>query len=372
MNNMKCEGCGVTIQSIDKDLPGYIPQNVLDEKIIDNDKILCQRCFKLKNYNQLMPYNLDSDFLPQLEEVVKNFNTIIWVIDIIDFEGTFRDEIADKINGKNVIILANKIDLLPNTSALSEVKEWLFKKIRNKIKIKKENIRMISAKTGFGFNKIRKLITMSEEEKALIIGVTNTGKSSVLNKITEGDITVSSYPGTTLNLIKTNLSMSNIEIFDTPGIEPDDRLYEFFDIYTQVKMIPNKSLEVETYKLERDRVFFISALIYFTIEDRSQEDLKPIFTVFASNNISVHDTNKSKIDDLIKNRNVIFPPYTDDFDFDKIKFENKNITIKEGYDLSIPGFGWISVKRGPLVINMRKPKKLNVHLRKSMIKPKIR
>lgn len=369
---MKCEGCGVTIQSFDKEKPGYIPQNVLDEKIIENDKILCQRCFKLKNYNQLMPYNLDSDFLPQLEKVVNDFNTIIWVIDIIDFEGTFRDEIAEKLKGKEVILLANKIDLLPKTSALSEVKEWLFKKVRNKIKIKKENIRMISAKTGFGFNKIRKIVTMEEKEKALIIGVTNTGKSSVLNKISEGDATVSSYPGTTLSLIKTYLSQSNIEIYDTPGIEPDDRLYEFFDIYTQVKMVPNKNVEIGTYKLEKERVFFISSLIHFIVEERAEDDLDPIFTVFASNNISVHETNIEKIEDVMKNRDVTFPPYTDDYDFDEIEFNEQKLTIKEGYDLSIPGFGWISVKRGPLVITINKPKKLNIHIRKSMIKPKIR
>lgn len=369
---MKCEGCGINIQSIDKDKPGYIPQNTLDEKILENDKILCQRCFKLKNYNQLMPYDLNSDFLPQLGKVVEDFNTIIWVIDIIDFEGTFRDEIAKKINGKNIILLANKIDLLPKTSALSEVKEWLFKKVRNKMKIKKENIRMISAKKNFGFTKVRKLLTMTENEKALIIGVTNTGKSSVLNKITRGDITVSSYPGTTLNLIKTQLSESKILIYDTPGIEPDDRLYEFFDIYTQVKMIPNKSIEVETYKLEKERVFFISALIYFIIDERADKDLKPIFTVFASNNISFHETNKNKIEDLINNRDVIFPPYNNDFDFNNIDFEEQRLSIKEGYDLSIPGFGWISVKRGPLKIVIKKPKKLKLHIRKSMIKPKIR
>jgi hypothetical protein len=69
---------------------------------------------------------------------------------------------------------------------------------------------------------------------------------------------------------------------------------------------------------------------------------------------------------------VTFPPYTDDYDFDSIEFHEQNLTIKEGYDLSIPGFGWISVKRGPLVIKLSKPKKLNVHIRKSMIKPKIR
>ncbi|TGG89128.1 ribosome biogenesis GTPase YqeH [Geotoga petraea] len=369
---MKCEGCGVTIQSLDKEKAGYIPQNVLDEKIIENDKILCQRCFKLKNYNHLMPFNLDSDFLPQLEEVVKDFNTIIWVIDIMDFEGTFRDEIAEKLKGKEVILLANKIDLLPKTSALSEVKEWLFKKVRNKLRIKKENIRMISAKTGFGFNKIRKIITMTEKEKALIIGVTNTGKSSVLNKISEGDATVSSYPGTTLSLIKTYLSQSNIEIYDTPGIEPDDRLYDFFDIYTQVKMVPNKNIEIGTYKLEKERVFFISSLVYFIVEERGEGDLKPIFTVFASNNISVHETNIEKIEDVMKNRDVTFPPYTDDYDFDEIEFNEQKLTIKEGYDLSIPGFGWLSVKRGPLVITIKKPKKLNIYIRKSMIKPKIR
>ena len=137
---MKCEGCGIKIQSIDENKSGYLPQNVLDEKIINNEKILCQRCFKLKNYNQLMPLDINSDFYPQLDKVLKDFKTVIWVIDIIDFDGTFRKDLAEKLKNKNVILIVNKIDLLPKSSALSEIKEWLFKKVRKYLRNKVNNI----------------------------------------------------------------------------------------------------------------------------------------------------------------------------------------------------------------------------------------
>lgn len=368
---MKCEGCGIKIQSIDGNKSGYLPQNVLDEKIINNEKILCQRCFKLKNYNQLMPLDINSDFYPQLDKVLKDFKTVIWVIDIIDFDGTFRKDLAEKLKNKNVILIVNKIDLLPKSSALSEIKEWLFKKVRKYLNIKKDNIRMVSSKKGFGLQRVRKLITMTEKEKVLIMGVTNVGKSSLLNKLINKDITVSSYPGTTLNVIKTKLDQSNIEIYDTPGIEPNDRFCDILDIHSQVKMIPNKEITIQTLKADPDKYVFLSGLAYFKILEHGDYDLRPIFSIFMSQNIGIHITKEEKVEDILKNRKVAFPPYNEEFDYKKLKFNEYELNIKEGYDLSLPGLGWVSVKRGPLNIKLFIPEKMSYIIRKSMIKPKI-
>ena len=40
----KCSGCGITLQTINENVLGYIK---------DINKDLCMRCFKLKNYNEL-------------------------------------------------------------------------------------------------------------------------------------------------------------------------------------------------------------------------------------------------------------------------------------------------------------------------------
>ena len=42
----KCIGCGVELQHEDKNGIGYVPE----EKFISEENLLCQRCFKIKNY----------------------------------------------------------------------------------------------------------------------------------------------------------------------------------------------------------------------------------------------------------------------------------------------------------------------------------
>ncbi len=81
---MKCEGCGIEIQSSDPKMAGYIPEEVLKERIENNEKVVCQRCFKLKHYNYLMPIKIESDFSGELDRILTNFNTILWIVDVID------------------------------------------------------------------------------------------------------------------------------------------------------------------------------------------------------------------------------------------------------------------------------------------------
>ena len=66
------------------------------------------------------------------------------------------------------------------------------------------------------------------------------------------------------------------------------------------------------------------------------------------------------------NRKVLYPPYEEEFDFDKIQFEKVKIKVDKGNDIAISGAGWLSVKRGPLIAEISKPKQLSFHIRQSM------
>ena len=46
MLKKKCIGCGVELQFEDKTKEGYVPE----EKFVTEENLLCQRCFKIKNY----------------------------------------------------------------------------------------------------------------------------------------------------------------------------------------------------------------------------------------------------------------------------------------------------------------------------------
>ncbi|KLO25067.1 MULTISPECIES: ribosome biogenesis GTPase YqeH [unclassified Marinitoga] len=369
---MKCHGCGVEIQTENPEIPGFLPEHVYEKFIGNEEKALCQRCFKLKHYGELIPVSINKNFYNQLKSIIHEFDTVLWVIDIIDFEGTFDKDILNLVKNKNLFLIINKVDLLPKSVAFTELKDWIYNRVKDNVNIKKDNIRLISAKRNFGINRLIKLLKEQKIEKALVVGTTNVGKSSLLNNMTDLKITTSSFPGTTLGIVKRKIIKHNIYLYDTPGIETKQRFTDFFDIYTQVEMIPHKTISRKTFKPDIGKVIFVSALFRFKILSLAKNSLKPIFLIFAPERISFHQTKEERVDDLLKNHigEIIYPPYEKDYPLKNIDYEKEIISIEENEELAIPGLGWISVRRGPLNIEVVKPKNIELIIRKPLITPK--
>lgn len=53
---VRCAGCGVHLQTENSELPGFIP-----EKALDREPVICQRCFRIKNYNESSSVTVDQD-----------------------------------------------------------------------------------------------------------------------------------------------------------------------------------------------------------------------------------------------------------------------------------------------------------------------
>lgn len=68
-------------------------------------------------------------------------------------------------------------------------------------------------------------------KKILLMGNPNTGKSVIFNRLTGARVTVSNYPGTTVDFTKgwMRLEKEDVEVIDVPGafsLEPKDRAEE--------------------------------------------------------------------------------------------------------------------------------------------------
>ena len=88
----KCSGCGIELQSEDKNLPGYLPESKIKEK-----DAICQRCFKISNYGAYLPIDLnDKDYKNEVLKVLKKMDVVVVVVDLIDFEGSFDKELISK------------------------------------------------------------------------------------------------------------------------------------------------------------------------------------------------------------------------------------------------------------------------------------
>ena len=53
MITKKCLGCGIELQCEDKNKEGFVPE----EKLLTQENLLCQRCYKIKNYGQNLANN---------------------------------------------------------------------------------------------------------------------------------------------------------------------------------------------------------------------------------------------------------------------------------------------------------------------------
>lgn len=379
MISKKCTGCGMELQFEDEKKEGYVPE----EKFITEGDLLCQRCFKIKNYGKNSVNNFKSeDYSKEVLNSVKKSDIILLIFDIIDFEGSFTEEILDYLRDYRSIVLVNKTDLLPGFVHPTEIADWIKDRLAEE-DIVPENIAFISAKSKYGINGvIRKIksIFPDKKVKAVVLGASNVGKSSVINLLLgKNKITTSKYSGTTLKSINNKIPDTDITITDTPGLIPKEkRLSDMISVETGLKLVPTGEISRKTFKLEEGQVFMFDAFCRFKVKENKaknndtaeEKKYKPIFSVYSSKNVKFHVTKEERVEELLEG----------DF-FDVLKgeekkkyFENEFVTfkttVKENEDLVISGLGWINVKRGPLAIELTVPKGVKVIVRPSIFKGK--
>lgn len=163
----------------------------------------------------------------------------------------------------------------------------------------------------------------SERISLVLLGKTNSGKSSFLNFITDQDVSiVSSQKGTTTDPIKKSMEIHNfgpVLFFDTAGFDDDTNLYEK-RIEKTKKTIEKADLILYFLSMEDelDDIFKLKKEYKNIIFIASKQDLdigEKIFEKFESiNPLKINLKNK-------KDRDKFFDKIRSDF-----KFEDKTIT----------------------------------------------
>ena len=87
------------------------------EKGLETGEVYCQRCFRLRHYNEITDVQLtDDDFLKLLHEVGDSDALVVNVIDIFDFNGSVIPGLPRFVSGNDVLLVGNKKDILPKVS----------------------------------------------------------------------------------------------------------------------------------------------------------------------------------------------------------------------------------------------------------------
>lgn len=292
--NKKCIGCGLTLQDSNKDEKGYTP-NI--------DKEYCMRCFRLKNYGE-KDYTEKVDENSTILKVNKSRGIAFFLIDYLNINNYTLD-IFKRIKIPKVLVVS-KCDTLRKDMKFFKIVKWL-----EKVYDIRDEVLFISKKNDFKSANILKYMDKINIKACFIMGITNAGKSTLINSILKKnninkEIVTSNKPNTTLDFIK--FKIDDYIIYDTPG----------FDYQSLNYKIINSEIKPITINITKEVTISINGCIDFYFD-------KPNKIVIYT----THNSVKRKFKDTIKN--------------------GKYINTFDNSDIIIPGIGFINVKNACIV-----------------------
>lgn len=296
--NKKCIGCGTLLQDENKEKEGYV----------DNlEKDLCQRCFKLKHYGEYKIVSKDNNDYKKIINNISKDSIVVYICDIFYLN-------LDNINlFDKVLLVLTKRDTLPKSIIDDKIKKYIKKRYNNII-----DIEIISSINNYNLDNLLSKLYKYSNKEIYFVGNTNSGKSTLLNKIIKNytssniEITTSMYPSTTLDIINININ-NNLTIIDTPGLINENSI---------INNLPNNYIKRFNIKKEvKPRTFQIKDTGSIIIDEiiRIDYNTKEInsMTVYINNGINVKRIGKNN--DILKDKYV-----------NKVKLQkNKDVVIDD-------------------------------------------
>src|SRR5699024_8717697 len=143
----------------------------------------CQRCFKLRHYNQLQDLDIDDDvFLNKLGEIANDDAFVVLVVDIFDVEGSLISGLHRFIGNQPFIIAANKFDLLPKVTRKSKVKDWIRQTVNRHGLYPEDIVLTYGTKRAGIYSLAEKIEEVISDRNVYIVGVTNRSEERRVGK----------------------------------------------------------------------------------------------------------------------------------------------------------------------------------------------
>jgi len=361
----RCFGCGAIIQSDNEKHIGYVPKSAMNQ-----EDVLCKRCFRLKNYHQLQETSLTKDdFLKILQGIGEKDCLVVYIIDLFDFNGSMIQGFMRHIAYNDVLILANKRDILPKSVKERKIEHWVRRQLKEE-GIKPLDVFITSGKKNLNLDTIYEAIQAHRKGRDVyVVGVTNVGKSTFINALLKHYaqieerhlITVSEFPGTTLDLIEIPLD-DHSTLYDTPGIINESQMTHMIDTLDIKSILPQSELRPMIFQLESNQTLYFSGLgrIDFTQGDPSS------FVAYFSKNIKIHRTKTINADELY-NRHKTLKYEIDGMDTIQ-KMKSYEFKVPSGkQDIVISGLGFITINSKGVRVIVKVPPHVSVFMRESLI-----
>jgi hypothetical protein len=315
--NKICYGCGVKLQSEDENILGYIPESKRA------DAKYCQRCFKIMHYGINKGDNPPKSISSIVNTLNQSASFVLFLTDFITINAEVI-EVFKKIKKKKILVIS-KCDIIPKSIKY----DLIVKFIKDNYKIDDE-VKLISSYNSYGINSLLKYFADKRINECYIIGKSNSGKSTLINKMIDitsanlNKITTSYIPNTTLDYLRLKLN-DNLTIVDCPGFILKNDILQVGKIKGEIKP--------KTYQMKQGEVLKVGDM-YFKVDNDTS------ITLYLLEQLEM----KKYYKDL-------------SFDFD--------LEVGNDEDIILNNLGFINVKNKCLV-RIKNIKVENVSIRKSI------
>ncbi len=361
---LRCFGCGAIIQSEDQNQIGYVPKNAMN-----NEYVLCKRCFRLKNYHEISSTPLtDDDFLKILQTIGDKDCLIVYIIDVFDFNGSMIQGFVRHINHNDILVVANKRDILPKSVKDRKIEYWVRRQLKE-YNIKPVDVLLTSAVKNYQLdNLIDSINEYRNNRDVYVVGVTNVGKSSLINALlkhyTEESkhlITTSEFPGTTLDLIEIPLD-ENCSLYDSPGIINKHQMAHIIDQDDLKVIIPKSELRPTGYQLQDNQTLYFGGIARFDYISGK----KNTFMCYFPRHLDIHRCKLENADSLYNRGLTLKPCIKSITNIDQM--QTVDITLPNyKVDIVISGLGFITVENSGAKIKVKAPVGVGVFVREALI-----
>ncbi len=364
-----CKGCGVRLQNDDPQALGYVPSL---------DASYCQRCYKMTHYGEVtinMQQGIESN--ETFDKINALDCVVFWVVDLFCFEASMISRINQKLEGKDIILILTKRDLLPKTLSDEKVLDFVEERLEAlEIEVKdilicrdlyieshKKNYEL----SDFGKHSLRLVDYAIQKYRngkdVVFMGMANVGKSTLLNNYLEDSTrTISRNPGTTLDLIPTEME-EGYTLYDTPGIENHHSVLTYLTPKDLKTVIPTKPIRPYISQIYENQSFAAGGLARLDIVTDGQASVVGYF----SRSIPIH---RGKLDDADRlwnaHLNEMLVPCIDTSLLTMHTFHAPKME-EEKMDVVIHGLGWFCISGSVKEIYVRVHKGIDVTFRKAMI-----
>lgn len=314
--NKKCTGCGAVFQCENINQEGYIKKENIEKSK------LCERCFRIIHYNEYQVIEKDNEeFISILKEIDKTDDLVILVIDLLNINKDLKSILSYLHN--NILAVYTKRDLLPLL-----IKDEKILSYNEKLKLNVIDSVVVSSKKNYQFDLLLdKIMKYKTSDNVYVIGYSNTGKSTLINKLIKDysinpiQITTSMLPSTTIGTISIPLN-DDLTIIDTPGILESGSIINFVDANMLKKILPKKEIRPITYQVKKKQFIWIEDILELELEN--------------DNNFTFYLSNQLKIERKFKQKNT--------------KLKKNVVRVKPNQDIVIAGLGFIKVSYEDVII----------------------